>query len=87
MPEPLRKNISAWVGCISGALDQEDYLGRMRRAGFVDVDVESRVAYGVDALDSLDEDTREELFNEVDVTTIPRDAKIFSANIVAYKPK
>ena len=87
MPEPLRKSISAWVGCISGALDQEDYLGKMRQAGFVDVAIESRIAYGIEALDSIDEETREALFNEIDVTTIPRDAHIFSANIVAYKPK
>jgi SAM-dependent methyltransferase len=87
MPEPLRKSISAWVGCISGALDQEDYLEKMRQAGFVDVAVESRVTYGVEALDSLDEDTRANLCNEVDVSTIPRDAQIYSANIIAYKPE
>jgi SAM-dependent methyltransferase len=86
MPEPLRKSISAWVGCISGALDQEDYLEKMRQVGFVNVTVESRTAYGMEALDSLDEKTREDLFNEIDVTTIPRDTRIFSANIVAYKP-
>jgi len=87
MPEALRKNMSAWAGCISGALDQEDYLEKMRQAGFTDVAIESQAAYGVEALDALDEEAREQLFNEVDVTAIPGDARVFSANIVAYKPK
>jgi len=87
MPEILRKNMSAWASCISGALDQEDYLEKMRQAGFADVAIESRTSYGVETLDALDEETREQLLNEVDVTTIPHNARIFSANIVAYKPK
>jgi len=87
MPETLRKSISAWIGCISGALDQADYLEKMRRAGFVDVAIESRVAIGREAVDSLDEATRQSLLNEVETSTIPRDAHFFSANIVAYKPK
>jgi SAM-dependent methyltransferase len=86
MPESLRKNISAWVGCISGAIDESDYLDKLRQAGFTDVTVQSRKAYGIEALDMLDEETRENLCCEVDVSTIPNDARIYSANIVAYKP-
>ena len=29
----------AWVSCIAGAEDQEVYLGRLRQAGFVDIDI------------------------------------------------
>ena len=87
MPEPLRASISAWVGCISGAIDQNDYLDKMRQTGFTDIAVQSRTAFGIEALDSLDEETRAALCAEIDVSIIPSDAKIYSANIVAYKPE
>ena len=77
---------TAWVGCIAGALDQGEYLDKLRRAGFVNVAVLSRTGYGVEALDLLDEDTRADLCAEIDVSTLPREAHIYSANIVAYKP-
>ncbi|MBN1220962.1 MAG: arsenite methyltransferase [Anaerolineae bacterium] len=87
LPEALRQSISAWVGCISGALDQNEYLAKLRQAGFSDVAIDSRTAFGLEALDSLDEETRAALCNEIDISTIPHDARIYSANIVAYKPE
>jgi ubiquinone/menaquinone biosynthesis C-methylase UbiE len=30
-------NLDLWAGCISGALVQDDYAGRLRAAGFIDV--------------------------------------------------
>lgn len=87
MPESLRKSISAWVGCLSGALDQTDYLEKMRRAGFTEVAIESQTVYGIESLDQLDEKTRTGLIDEVDIAAIPREARIYSANIVAHKPQ
>ena len=85
IPDPLRSNINAWVGCISGALDQEDYLGRLRQAGFQSTEVESRRSYGIETLEQLDQDTQAALTEGVDWSTLPQNARIFSANIVAYK--
>ena len=34
---PVRTDPEAWVACIAGAEDREVYLGRLERAGFVDV--------------------------------------------------
>jgi ubiquinone/menaquinone biosynthesis C-methylase UbiE len=86
IPEPLRSNINAWAGCISGALDQEDYLGRLRQVGFTDVHVQSRTSYGIEVIDELDESSREALSEGVDWATVPENARMFSANIIAYKP-
>jgi ubiquinone/menaquinone biosynthesis C-methylase UbiE len=86
-PPQLRANINAWAGCISGALDQADYLYKMRQVGFMDVAVESRVSYGLEALDSLDEASREALTQEVDWATVPENVRLYSAHIVAYKPQ
>jgi SAM-dependent methyltransferase len=42
LPQPLRDSLSAWAGCIAGALDEGDYLDRIRAAGFEAVSVQSR---------------------------------------------
>jgi len=87
IPETLRANINAWVGCISGALNQDDYLQKLRRAGFAEAITESRKSYGIEDVDSLDEESQKALKKGVDWSSLPTDARIFSANIVAYKPE
>jgi SAM-dependent methyltransferase len=37
MSEELRRDMAAWVGCISGALEETDYASKLRTAGFEDV--------------------------------------------------
>ncbi|MGD2142776.1 MAG: arsenite methyltransferase [Candidatus Bathyarchaeota archaeon] len=34
LPEDIREDPDAWAACISGALDEEVYLGKIRNAGF-----------------------------------------------------
>jgi len=36
---PARTDPEAWASCIAGAEDREVYLGRLRRAGFEDIDI------------------------------------------------
>lgn len=36
---PARTDSDAWVACIAGAEDREVYLGRLRQAGFVDIEL------------------------------------------------
>ena len=33
MPPALRANLAAWASCLAGALDESDYLGKIRAAG------------------------------------------------------
>ena len=42
LPQAIRQNLDAWAGCIAGALDERDYLGKIERAGFEEVEVLSR---------------------------------------------
>ena len=37
LPEKIKDNLSAWVGCIAGALDVKEYTAAIESAGFVDV--------------------------------------------------
>jgi hypothetical protein len=40
LPADLR-NTEAWTGCIGGAIPLDEYLGKLRAAGFADVQVVS----------------------------------------------
>lgn len=83
VPEEVRKSMLLWVGCIAGALDQDDYLAKLRGAGFENVSIEPTREYNV-------EDARQFLTEAgVDVDAIaPRvNHKFFSGFIRATKPK
>ena len=37
LPEDVRRSFDAWAGCIAGALEKQDYLDTIKKAGFRDV--------------------------------------------------
>jgi len=81
LPE-IRQNVLLWVGCVAGALDENDYRGKLASAGFEQVDVEPTRIYRV-------EDAREFLAgNGIDADAIaPQvDGKFMSAFVRAVKP-
>jgi len=45
VPQSLLDNVEAWAGCVAGALEERDYLARLRRAGFADAAVEVTNVY------------------------------------------
>jgi len=40
MPADVRRDVEAWAGCISGALETNEYRRLLAAAGFVDVEIE-----------------------------------------------
>ena len=81
LPE-IRKNVLLWVGCIAGALDENDYRAKLTSAGFEQVDVEPTRIYHV-------EDARDFLSGQgfdVDAMAPQVDGKFMSAFIRAVKP-
>src|SRR5579859_516299 len=40
VPEEVRKSMLLWVGCIAGALEENEYVAKLKAAGFDDVSVE-----------------------------------------------
>jgi arsenite methyltransferase len=81
LPE-IRKNVLLWVGCIAGALEENEYLSKLAAAGFVETEVEPTRIYRV-------EDAREFLSGQgfdVDALAQQVDGKFFSAFIRAVKP-
>jgi 2-polyprenyl-3-methyl-5-hydroxy-6-metoxy-1,4-benzoquinol methylase len=83
IPHEIRKSVLAWVGCVAGALEQDEYRGKLKLAGFDYVDLEPTRIYRV-------EDAREFLSGQgIDVDKIaPQvDGKFMSAFVRAVKPQ
>lgn len=49
LPAGGRRSIELWVGCVAGALTEDEYRAKLAAAGFVDIDVEPTRVYDVDA--------------------------------------
>jgi SAM-dependent methyltransferase len=82
IPEDVRSSALLWIGCIAGALDEEDYRSKLAAAGFGSIGIEPTRVYDVeDARDFLTE-------RGIDVDAIaPQIAgKFFSAFVRASKP-
>ncbi len=48
LSEQVRQSLELWVGCVAGALTEQDYVARLRAAGFEDVSIEPTRVYQVE---------------------------------------
>jgi arsenite methyltransferase len=82
LPE-IRQSVQAWVGCIAGSLEENDYRNKLARAGFEQIEIEpTRIYCAEDACEFL-------AGQGIDAAAIaPQvDGKFMSAFIRAVKPK
>ena len=82
VPDAVRQSMLLWVGCIAGALEEQDYRAKLLSAGFVDVDLEPTRIYSI-------EDARQFLAEAgvaVDEIAPQVEGKFLSAFIRATKP-
>lgn len=50
LPEVVRQSVSAYIGCVSGAMLEADYLGAIEKAGFKDVRVVDEVGIETESI-------------------------------------
>ncbi len=82
VPDAVRRNMELWVGCVAGALEEQEYRALLADAGFEDIDVEvTRVYAADDAAAFLDG-------SGLDAAEFAReiDGKFVSAFVRATKP-
>ncbi len=83
MAPEARESILLWIGCVAGALDEDDYRRKLASAGFEQITVEPTRIYRV-------EEARE-LFStagiDPDTLGLQADGKFLSAFIRAVKPR
>ena len=82
LPE-IRKNVLLWVGCVAGALEENEYRNKLTSAGFEQIELEPTRVYRID-------DAREFLSGhniDVDAIAPQVDGKFMSAFVRAVKPQ
>jgi SAM-dependent methyltransferase len=82
LPADVRRNMELWVGCVAGALEENEYRSLLADAGFTGIDLEVTRAYSA-------EDAGAFLTNTgLDEASLAReiDGKVVSAFIRAMKP-
>jgi arsenite methyltransferase len=82
LPE-IRQSVLLWVGCVAGALEENEYRTKLASAGFESIEIEPTRIYRI-------EDAREFLSGQnIDVDSIaPQvDGKFMSAFVRAVKPR
>jgi len=90
LSQPLPDSIPAtagWVACVTGALVEDEYLGAIRSAGFVDVEytrVNAAALFDTCTSDPL----ASTLINSLDEATLKQVvASVYSYSITAHKPR
>ena len=81
LPE-IRQSVLLWVGCVAGALDEQNYRARLAAAGFERIEVEPTRIYSI-------EDARQFLTDKgINVEAVARqfEGRFLSAFIRARKP-
>jgi len=81
VPEQVRQSMLLWVGCVAGALEEQDYRKRLEAVGFSSVEIEPTRVYDI-------EDARQFLAGsgvDVDAIAAQTQGKFMSAFIRATK--
>jgi SAM-dependent methyltransferase len=82
VPDDIRRSVELWVGCVAGALQEDEYSRLLGAAGFEEIGIEPWRIYRV-------EDAREMLTSagiDVDTAAAQADGKFASAFVRATKP-
>ena len=83
IPQAVRRNIELWAGCVAGALEEQEYITKLYRAGFEQVSIEPTRVYTATDARELFEGT------DLDLNTIAPlvDGKFLSGFVRATKPE
>lgn len=81
LPSKLQQDLTAWAGCIAGALSDAEYQGKLTAAGFENVEVQVTRVY-----DFADSDS--EMFSQLSKDELAQlEGAVVSSFIRARKPK
>ena len=75
LPQSLLSDVEAWSGCIAGALEEQDFLARLRAAGFADASVQVTNVYDGSAENNM-----------CGAPTLPDGVRLVSGFVRATKP-
>jgi arsenite methyltransferase len=83
VPDAVRTNMELWIGCVAGALEEQEFLGLLREVGFADASIEpTRIYKAEDAAAFLAGSGLDAMNLAADI-----DGKFMGAFVRATKPK
>jgi len=87
LPDSIKNSVAAYVGCVAGAVEEEQYLEAMRQAGFQEIKVLEKTSFPTDHL--LQDPTIIAMVESLKVAEdqISEAAKaVWSIRVEAFKP-
>lgn len=81
LPDEMKKSMSAWAGCIAGAMDVEEMASLMKETGFTNITIKP-----VYFSDDMVQDAVDQAGYKGDMSREDLKKTVFSANISAEKP-
>jgi len=84
LPEEIKKSLSAWAGCVAGAVEAKEYIEMMKSVGFTEISIVP-VFFDKGTVDSAINDMKD----MIELKTVAREdvyKAVYSAKITAYKP-
>ena len=82
LPESIKQSLSAWAGCVAGAIDAKDYIAMMEAVGFTGISI-TPVFFDKETVDSALDEMKLDIINHTREDVYKA---VYSAKIVAYKP-
>jgi arsenite methyltransferase len=85
VPESVKADVQAWAGCVAGALEEQDYLARLRAAGFENAAIEVTQTY--DAKVEVTRSGADQVAACCGGSVLPAGISLISGFVRATKPK
>jgi hypothetical protein len=81
LPEYIKGSVAAYIGCLSGAIDKDEYLTAIRTAGFSNVKVIEKNSFPLDC--AINDPTVQAVIGELKIT--PKQVEEISTSISSIK--
>lgn len=83
LPEAVKQSLSAWAGCVAGAVEAKEYIAMMKAVGYKDISI-NPVFFDKETVDAAYDDMKElEELKNISREDIYK--AVYSAKITAYK--
>jgi hypothetical protein len=85
VPEDFKKDLKIWASCISGAIDLQDYLNKMKSTGFSQIKVVNQEEYSNKMILEFIQNKLENEENEAAKQKILKTIKLYQEDISKIK--
>lgn len=81
LPGNIRDSVSAYVGCVAGALKKDSYLGVVKKSGFEKVNIVEETTFPLECF--ITDPSTSSFIDELIIT--PQQLREFSASILSIR--